>query len=101
MSNKRREDQMTGPERYGQYYWCVKTKLSKSGEIYIHADRMEFTATGGIIFRADPESDEVDVIQTTTPILAIAAGQWAAVFAASCLDGHAVAVDHWDGEVVR
>jgi hypothetical protein len=30
-----------------------------------------------------------------------AAGQWQAAFAASCIDGHAVAVEHWPGEVVR
>jgi hypothetical protein len=45
---------MQGPERYGNFYWCVKTKLSKSGEIYVHADRVEFTASGGIIFWQDP-----------------------------------------------
>ena len=28
-------------------------------------------------------------------------GQWQAAFAASCIDGHAVAVEHWPGEVVR
>jgi hypothetical protein len=28
-------------------------------------------------------------------------GQWQAAFAASCIDGHAVAVEHWLGEVVR
>jgi hypothetical protein len=45
-----KEDQLTGAQRYGQYYWCVKTKLSKNGEIYINADRVEFTPTGGVIF---------------------------------------------------
>ena len=25
--------------------------------------------------------------------------QWQAAFAASCIDGHAVAVEHWPGEV--
>jgi hypothetical protein len=33
--------------------------------------------------------------------LAIAPGHWTAVFAASCMDGSAVAVHHWKGEVVR
>jgi hypothetical protein len=26
-----------GPERYGQFYWCVKTTVSDDGEIYLHA----------------------------------------------------------------
>jgi hypothetical protein len=33
--------------------------------------------------------------------LALAAAQWMAVFAASCMDGHAVAVEHWKGEIVE
>jgi hypothetical protein len=37
-------------EDYGQYYWCVKSKLSPSGDIYLYADEVEFTAAGGVIF---------------------------------------------------
>ena len=31
----------------------------------------------------------------------LAAGKWTAYYAASCLDGSAVAVQHWAGEVER
>ena len=48
-------------DRHGRYYWCVKTPLSSNGEIYRHAD--------GLSIRQ----------------------QWQAAFAASCIDGHAVA----------
>jgi hypothetical protein len=98
---------MQGPARYGNFYWCVKTKLSKSGEIYVNADRVEFTASGGVIFWCDPTTrlpaaaDDESFCQTANPNLALAAGQWLAIFAASCLDGSAIAVDHWEGEVVR
>ena len=34
-------------------------------------------------------------------VLALAAGKWTAYYAASCLDGSAVAVQHWAGEVER
>jgi hypothetical protein len=96
---------MTGPEWYGSYYWCVKTKLSKSGEIYVNADRVEFTSTGGVIFWTDPDARSPsekadDYAQRKDPILAIAAGHWTAVYAASVIDGHAVAVNHWEGEVI-
>ena len=84
------------PDGYGKYYWCVKTGLSKSGEIYVYADRVEFTATGDVIFWADPAGK-----RPLTANLTIAAGHWTAVFAASCLDGSAVAVMHWEGEVIR
>jgi hypothetical protein len=82
----------------------VKTKLSKSGDIYVNADRVEFTPSGGVIFWSDPAArseEHDDFSQATIPNLTIAAGQWMAVYAASCLDGSAIAVDHWEGEVIR
>ena len=38
---------------------------------------------------------------TPLTVLALAAGKWTAYYAASCLDGSAVAVQHWAGEVER
>src|SRR5262249_44822656 len=99
---------MSDPHNYGDKYWCVKSKLSKSGEIYLNADRVEFTPSGGIIFWGGfrPAAKAEDEWKTEKPAelipcLALAAGQWIAVFAASVMDGHAVAVQHWNGEVVR
>jgi hypothetical protein len=46
MTQQMKQRLATGPERYGRCYWCVKTKLSKEGEIYLYADRVEFTASG-------------------------------------------------------
>jgi hypothetical protein len=34
------------------------------------------------------------------PVLVVPAGSWSGVYAASVLDGSAVAVEHWEGEVV-
>jgi hypothetical protein len=85
-----------GPSDYGKYCFCVKTPLSESGEIYVMADETDFTADGAVIFlgtRTDKEDDRTN--------LALAAGQWSAVYAASCWDGSAVAVEHWKGEVNR
>src|SRR5215475_3741863 len=95
-----------GTSQYGQYYWCVKCKLSKSGEIYLHADQVSINEHGDAVFLRTSQWDH----QTDTyppregpplPMLVIAAGQWTAVFAASVIDGHAVAVEPWEGEVVR
>jgi hypothetical protein len=85
---------LEGRARYGQYYWCVKSDLSEDGEIYVYADAVRYEA-GGVLFvaRQDDGGERIN--------LALAAGQWTAIFAASCLDGHAVAVEHWKGEVAR
>jgi hypothetical protein len=89
-------------DRYGQYYWCVKTNLAKDGEIYVHADRVEFTPTGAVIFWCDPSGQDTRTDRTSMKIqtLAIAAGQWKAVFAASCFDGHAVSAEHWQAAII-
>jgi hypothetical protein len=84
-----------GASDYGGFYWCAKTDLSESGEIYVFADEVRYLPTGGVLFVAKRRDDG----ETTN--LALAAGQWTAVFAASCWDGHAVAVEHWKGEVIR
>ena len=87
---------MGGPSDYGRFYWCVKTELSQSGEIYVFADEVQFTPTGSVLFlgrRDEPGEDRTN--------LALSVGQWSAIYAASCLDGHAVAVEHWKGEIQR
>lgn len=75
---------------YGELYWCVKTPLAVSGDIYVHADGVEIHQ-GALVFMG----------RHGTPVLTIAAGQWLASYAASVLDGSAVAVEHWEGEVSR
>ncbi len=79
-----------GAERFGVYYFCVKTTLSESGEIYVHADSVSI-AQGALVFLGHQD----------IPVLVIALGDWSACFAASVLDGSAVAVPHWKGEVTR
>jgi|GEM_PF-4976693 hypothetical protein len=84
----------SGAARYGICYWCVKTSLSKSGEIYVMADEAKILADGTLSFVRAKEG-------TSSVNLAISAGNWSACYAASVMDGSAVAVEHWDGEVVR
>lgn len=87
------EPKSSGPARYGDYYWCVKTSLSENGEIYLYADRASIEA--GVLTFSRLRGEEFE------PTLVLAPGQWTACFAASLLDGNAVAVEHWKGEVVR
>jgi len=79
---------MSGPEKYGIYYWCVKTDLSEDGEIYVHADSVRVNENGDVLFL-----QESGIIN-----LSLANGTWRALFAASVFDGSAVAVMHWKGE---
>lgn len=79
----------TGTAKYGKYYWCVKTNLSKDGEIYLMADWTEVTANGDLLFWRSGGLLN----------MSIAAGSWKAFFAASLIDGSAVAVEHWKGEI--
>ena len=85
--------QTTGAARYGQYYWCIKVprSLCGDGEIYVHADGVQVTECGAL---------ELIYEKAHRGNLILAPGQRLAVFAASVIDGHAVAVEHWKGEVV-
>jgi hypothetical protein len=87
-----------GPSDYGSFYFCVKTDLSENGEIYVMADEVQFIPSGGVLFIGRHcDGDEKD----DRTNLALAPGHWTAVYAASCFDGHAVAVEHWKGEIQR
>lgn len=85
---------MTMPDHYGDLYWCVKTDLSENGEIYVHADEVELK-DGTLIFWKGRG------IQREFVNLALAPGKWQTFYAASIMDGSAVAVVHWKGEVSR
>jgi len=86
---------MSDTTRYGRFYWCVKVEkeLSQDGEIYLMADDVRID-DGDLIFVRQREGGTEQIN------LAIASGDWKAVYAASVWDGAPVAVDHWGGEVV-
>ena len=84
-------DKTTG--QCGDYYWCIKTELSDNGEIYAYADEIEVKEGALILLSCYDETHK------RHPNLVIPAGQWSCIFAASHLDGGAVAVEHWKGEV--
>lgn len=88
---------MSTPDTYGSRYYCIKvTKdVSKSGEIYAYADEIKTNGDGSLALWTQREGKESFVN------LLIASGKWRAFYAASCLDGSAVSVEHWQGEVER
>lgn len=73
--------------QYGSLYWCVK--LPNRSEVRLMADEALILPSGALSM--------VQHHATGTRInLAFAPGQWVAVYAASLIDGGAVAVEHWD-----
>jgi hypothetical protein len=88
--------------KYGARYWCVKVPISLSpdGEIYVYADRVDLVS-GALVFVSDAIVTHNGPDTVAQPGLSIAAGSWIAVFAASVIDGSAVAVEHWKDEVAE
>ena len=79
--------------KYGKLYWCVKTRLSEDGEIYVMADETQTRNDGTLVFLRSRHDGP------TTINLAISPGNWQAVFAANIQDGAPVAIEKWKGEV--
>jgi 5-methylcytosine-specific restriction endonuclease McrA len=84
-----------GTEQYGGFYWCVKTTrdVSADGEIYVMADDVQVTQVGALEFIRENKERRVN--------LALAPGKWIAYFAASMIDGAAVAVEYWANEIIN
>lgn len=92
---------MSVPSNYGARYWCVKVhELSENGEIYVNADTAEVLPCGALVLRGGFSKSEQRPNMEQV-VLALAPGQWSAIYAASCIDGAPVAVDHWAGERVE
>ena len=92
---------------YGNKYWCVKVPktMSKNGEIYVFADDVRFQQDGSVLFMGygwdTSVRPRVKTREELAVNLALAPKNWTAVYAASCMDGSAIAVEHWAGEIVR
>jgi hypothetical protein len=89
---------MSDSSKYGRFYWCAKVSkdVSTDGEIYVMADDVEIDE-GALRFVQYREENET---KTERVNLLIPPGKWLAVYAASVVDGSAVAVEHWAGEIL-
>ena len=90
------DEETNGPRERGNLYFCVKVPVHVCGkkEIYIWAD--EWLVESGHLFFFLVRFGEPKKMN-----MVFAPGHWNTVFAASIMDGHACAVEHWEGEVVR
>lgn len=86
------EKQVRFPERRGQFYWCIKVpkNICPKGEIYAYADHIY--VHDGVLILEHKWEEEYQIN--------IAFRDWLCFFAASVMDGHAIAVEHWEGEVL-
>jgi hypothetical protein len=82
------------PDSYGSLYYCIKTDLSEDGEIYIMGDTIEINSHGDLIIHGSSKSGSDKFL------FAAASGHWSSIFAASVIDGSAIAVEYWKGEVI-
>ncbi|MEU6616707.1 hypothetical protein [Streptomyces parvus] len=69
--------------------WYHRIQTAKGEDVYVHGDEVEFKDGALIVWRVKDDG-------TRFVNIAFAPGQWANIYAASVMDGHAVAVDHWD-----
>lgn len=84
---------------YGRLYWCIKTGLSRDGEIHVMADRLEVTGNGALIAWGRERAPEAGMPQDPMVNLVCAPGHWSAAYASSPVDGGGVAIQNWAGEV--
>ena len=77
------------PKRYGSRYWCVKSKQSTDGEIYLWADVVEL-ADGSLVFRGGSHGQGLVIFNKTI---------WTAVYEADPKSKTPLSVDKWSGEV--
>jgi hypothetical protein len=106
------------PQDYGKCYYCSKVTedVAADGEIYAFADRIETPPSGALalvslhpdtlspveIAELPPPGKQVYMesrFSQATRTLLIPADKWLAVYAASVMDGSAVAVQRWTGEL--
>ena len=83
-----------GPMGRGKRYWCIKTDLSaETGEIYAWADEVRIDRGGSLALLHHRDGE-------TLVNLMFVPGSWWGIYAASMLDGSAIAVQTWPGEVI-
>lgn len=104
---------MSEPGNYGKRYYCVKVpeNISSDREIYLHADYAKVSENGTLTFYGKYHPDKLnEELQAYLPdyedtnseeiaLLTLNKDCWNVYYAASCLDGHAVAAVHWSGEI--
>ncbi|WP_298827053.1 hypothetical protein [uncultured Piscinibacter sp.] len=80
---------MSTASDYGTHYWCA---TGDSDSVRVYADRMEVTSSGALVAWGGYRK-EGGHVEREQQLWGAAPGQWRAFFAASLLDGRAVAIE--------
>lgn len=80
---------MSSANEYGVHYWCV---TGDSQPVHLYADRIEVTACGGLVAWGGYRK-EGGHAEREQQLWAAAPGHWKTFFAASLIDGRAVALE--------
>jgi len=80
---------MSTANDYGTHCWCV---TSDGDPVFVYADKIEVTACGALIAWGGYRK-EGGHVEHEQQLWAAAPGQWRTYFAASLIDGRAVAVE--------
>lgn len=87
MDEKLKEPFAIVPRVRGTFHWCVHLKTGQN--IYVFADECTIGQSGEVVFKKYEERTGENY-----PLFIVAGGHWTDVFAASCIDGTAVAVNY-------
>jgi hypothetical protein len=80
---------MSTANEYGDHYWCI---TCDGDQVFVYADRMEVTVCGALVAWGGYRN-EGEHVEHEQQLWAAAPGQWKTFFAASLIDGRAVAVE--------
>ena len=83
----------SGAEKYGKYYWCIKTKSKEA--IMLNADTVEVSPSGVLVAYRVKDNGEKHIN------FAIPTREWTHFWAASMIDGSPVAVDSWTEDEIE
>jgi hypothetical protein len=94
---------MSSPSQYGRFYFCIGlTDGKKKTEVYVYADEVKVEPSGALVALQRGNSEIPGVAgESPTINVAFAPGQWTYVYGASVIDGAAVAVEHWPGQIAE
>lgn len=80
------------PEDYGNRYWCVRVneEVCPTKEIFVWGNFFQINSNGDLTIIGNTK-DGHDLF-----VLALSKGSWNCIYAASALDGYAIATEHWE-----
>lgn len=73
------------------HYWCIKTDLSKSGEIKLEAESVTISDCGSLNFYNEKGR----------MVFSLSSGNWDCFYAVDPTDHVPLAIEYWEGELRR